>query len=352
MASLQDVAKLAGVSKTLVSRVINHQSGVSVKTRSKIQAALDELNYVPNALARSLVLQKTQTIGVVMDTLCEPYFFPLIEGIEEAADRSEYDVLFSSGRSNPQLKARSVRYFSQGRTDGLILYGSLLDDEPLIRQLAKTSFPFIVIENTVPVDNINNVLVDNMFGAGLAVDHLYRSGCRRIYHVSGGMTHRVSLDRREGYITQMQKLGIAVDSQMIIEADFDVQTSYLATKAFLSHDSQELFPDAFFCASDNTAWGVMMALEDAGYKIPEDVMIVGFDDDRPPYTLRKFKGLTTLSQPLHLMGSTALDILLEDIEHKPVQKQRVVFYPELIIRETTGDCRPKGKIQTISSKPR
>lgn len=335
MASLQDVAKKAGVSKTLVSRVINHQSGVSDKTRAIIQTALEELNYVPNALARSLVLQKTRTIGVVMDTLCEPYFFPLIEGIEEAADHSEYDVLFSSGRSKVSLKERSVRYFSQGRTDGLILYGSLLNDEPLISQLAKSSFPFVVIENTAPVSNVNNVLVDNFYGAALAVNHLKECGCRKIYHVGGDMNHRVSLDRRDGYILAMQKLGFAVDSRMIIQADFHVSTSYEAMKVFMEKGQEEGFPDAFFCASDNTAHGVMMALEDAGYRVPEDIMIVGFDDDRPPLTQRELKGLTTLSQPLHAMGKSAFMILLDDIVHKPQEKQQVVFYPELIIRQTT-----------------
>lgn len=333
MPSLYDVAELAGVSKTLVSRTVNGQAGVSEKSRQKILAAMAELQYTPNQLARSLVLKKTRTIGVVMDTLCEPYFFPMIGGIEKEADRIGYDVVFSSGRNSAPLKSRAIQYFSQGRTDGVLLYGSNLDDERLIEELAGTSFPFVVVENTFPGLDINNVIVDNAFGSRLAVDYLFRCGCRHIYHVSGDMRHKVSLERRDGYITQMQAHGVAVNSNMIINADFSVEVSYLAVRDWLS--TGRALPDAFYCGSDNTAYGAMMALQDAGFQVPEDVMLMGFDDDQPPRTGRPLKPLTTLSQPLEQMGISALNILVEDLERKASGRQQVVFYPELIVRETT-----------------
>jgi DNA-binding LacI/PurR family transcriptional regulator len=334
MSSLYDVAKLAGVSKTLVSRTINRQSGVSEKSRQKILAAMAELQYKPNQLARSLVLKKTQTIGVVMDTLCEPYFFRLIDGIEREADRIGYDVVFASGRNSTPLKNRAIKYFSQGRTDGILLYGSNLDDERIIEELAQSSFPFVVVENTFSRLNLNNVIVDSAFGSKLAVDHLFRCGCGRIHHVGGDMRHKVSLERRDGYITAMQAHGAAVSSDMILNADFTVESSYRVMREHLSSGRGAL-PDAFYCGSDNTAYGVMMALEDAGLRVPEDVMLVGFDDDQPPRVNRPLKGLTTLSQPLEEMGVSALDILVKDIERPSEEKQRVVFYPELILRETT-----------------
>lgn len=336
MASLYDVAKHAGVSKTLVSRVINNQSGVSEASRKKILAAMEALHYEPNALARSLVLRNTRTIGVVMDSLCEPYFFPLIEGIEQEADRLSYDVVFSSGRNSSPLKSRAVKYFSQGRTDGVILYGSRLDDEPIIRALAKSGFPFVAVENTFPELNIHNVVVDNAFGSALAVDHLFDCGCRRIYHLGGDMQRRVSIDRRDGYAAAMERHGVTVSDRMIVQADFDVQTSRDVMRAFIAACPRAEFPDAFYCGSDNTAYGAMLALEEAGFRIPEDVMLVGFDDDAPPAADRPLKKLTTLSQPLRQMGASALEILVKEIESKGGAKQRVVFYPELIRRETTA----------------
>lgn len=332
--SLQDVARLAGVSKTLVSRMINGQSGVSEKSRLKIQAAMDELHYEPNALARSLVLRSTNTVGVVMDTLCEKYFFDLIEGLEAGAEKIKYNVVFSSGRNQISHKERAVKYFMQGRTDGVIFYGSRVEDEPLIHNLSKGDFPFVVIENTFPALDINNVVVDNAFGSSIAVDHLFRCGCRRIWHVAGSAEHRVSLDRRDGYITAMQRHGVTVNDRMIIQADFVVKETYLKMKALLAEFPRDELPDAFYCGSDNTAYGLMMALEEAGIRVPEDVMVIGFDDDEPPPN-RQFKPLTTLAQPLYQMGMSAMEILLESIQNPEAKKNRIMFYPELVIRETT-----------------
>lgn len=332
--SLQDVARLAGVSKTLVSRMINGQSGVSEKSRQKIQAAMDELHYEPNALARSLVLRSTNTVGVVMDTLCERYFFELINGLEAGADQIRYNVIFSSGRNQIQYKERAVRYFMQGRTDGVILYGSRLEDEPLIHRLARSDFPFVVIENTFPALDINNIVVDNAFGSAIAVDHLFRCGCRRISHVTGGVKHRASMDRRDGYIMAMQHHGVAVDDRMIIQADFDIAETYQMMKAMLAELPQGELPDAYYCGSDNTAYGLMLALQEAGYRVPEDVMVIGFDDDAPPAN-HHFKPLTTLAQPLYQMGVSAMELLLDSIQNPKGKKDRVVYYPELVIRETT-----------------
>ena len=331
---LQDVARLAGVSKTLVSRVINNQSGVSDKSRKKILAAMDELHYEPNALARSLVLRSTDTIGVVMDTLCERYFFNMIDGLETGAERIGYNVIFSSGRNQISCKERAVKYFMQGRTDGVIFYGSRVEDEPLIHNLSKGNFPFVVIENTFPALDINNVVVDNAFGSAIAVDHLFRCGCRKIYHVTGDIQHRASLDRRDGYITAMQRHGITVNDRMIIQANFDFKETYRMMKALLPELLRGEFPDAFYCGSDNTAYGLMLALEEAGVRVPEDVMIIGFDDDTPPPN-HHFRPLTTLAQPLYQMGMSAMEILLESIQTPEGKKNRVVFYPELVIRETT-----------------
>ena len=334
MSSLQDVAKLAGVSKSLVSRFINGQPGVSPASREKIRAAMDQLHYRPNALARSLVLRSTRTIGVVMDSLCEKYFFRLIDGLEAGADKTGYDVIYSHGRSQAAHKEKAVRYFMQGRTDGIVLYGSRLEDEAIIRMLADNGIPFVVIENTFSGLDINNVTVDNAHGSAMAVDFLVARGCRNIFHVSGGTEHQASLDRREGYIAAMKRHKLQADERTIISASFDVQESYQAMRAFLQKRPRESLPDACYCASDNTAYGVMMALEEAGCRVPEDVKIIGFDDDDPPAG-RIFRPLTTLAQPLHQMGERAMEILCSSIEHPEEGRQKAAFVPLFVERETT-----------------
>lgn len=334
MSSLQDVAKLAGVSKSLVSRFINGQPGVSPASREKIRAAMTQLHYTPNALARSLVLRSTKTIGVVMDSLCEKYFFRLIDGLEAGADKTGYDIIYSHGRSQAAHKEKAVRYFMQGRTDGIVLYGSRLEDEPIIRMLADSGFPFVVIENTFPALEINNITVDNAQGSAMAVDYLAGLGCRSIFHVSGGSEHQASLDRREGYLAAMKRHGLQADERTIIPASFDVLESCQAMQAFLQQCPRENMPDALYCASDNTAYGAMMALEEAGYRVPEDVKIIGFDDDDPPAG-RIFRPLTTLAQPLYQMGERAVEILCHSIEHPEEGPQRESFVPLFVERETT-----------------
>ena len=334
MSSLQEVAKLAGVSPTLVSRYINGRTGVSEKSKAKIASAMQELNYVPNAIALSLVTRQTKTIGIVMDTLCEPYFFPLIEGLEEASVHTDYDLVFSSGRNNIQVKQKAVQYYKQGRADGILFYGSFLEDEQLIRDLAKQSYPFVVVENTFPALDINNISLDNAFGSGAAVDYLISCGCRKIYHVGGDMRRRVSIDRQNGFIAAMQRHGTTVNSSMLIQASFNPESSYQIMKEYLASTPVSRLPDAFYCASDNTAYGTIMALEETGIHVPDEVMVVGFDDDLPPRGYA-YAPLTTLFQPLHEMGKQALEILLQQIENPGSPPQKIVYYPQLIVRGST-----------------
>ena len=334
MSSLQDVARLAGVSATLVSRYINGQKGVSERSKQKIVQAMKELNYRPNAIARSLAKRSTHTIGIVMDTLCEPYFFPLVTGLEDASDNTDYDLVFCSGRNNVGVKQNAVRYFTQGRADGVIFYGSRLDDETIIQSLAGQGFPFVVVENTFPALGINNISLDNAFGSAAAVDHLIACGCKTIYHVGGDMQHRVSIDRQNGFIYAMQRHGTIVDSGMLIQADFDVHGTYRIMKEYLAGRRAADLPDALYCGSDNTAYGAIMALEEAGIHVPGDIMVVGFDNDNPPREY-DYAPLTTLSQPLHEMGRRALEILIDQIEDPDAPPRQIAYYPELIVRQTT-----------------
>lgn len=336
MASLYDVAKKAGVSKTLVSRVIGNKGGVSQRSREKILAAMEELHYTPNELARSLVLKRTYTLGVILDSLCEPYYFDLITGIEDQVAQTEYSVIFCSGHGDPSLKNRYIDYMAKGRVDGAILFGSKLDDEALIQQIAKTSFPLVVAENNVSDLPIHNILVDNAYGSRLAVEHLFSCGCKSIYHVMGDERVKAALDRWEGYRQAMEQHGVQVTDQMVIHGKFDIEPAYKAVGAWIQTHGVKALPDAFYCGSDKTAVGTMMALEDAGVSIPDQIQIVGFDDDRLEYSPRPMKRLTTLSQPLYEIGKTAVDMLIGQIEGTLSEKQRVVFQPTLVVRDTTA----------------
>ena len=335
MATIYDVAKRAGVSKTLVSRVLNHQPGVSPQSREKICQAMEELQYRPNALARSLVLQKTFTIGVVFDSLSDAYFFDVINGIEDEGAKQKYKVIFSSARNREVKKEQYIEFFSNGNTDGVIIYGSNLDDEDLMRRRAQMKFPFVVIENEIENVNINSVIVDNIYGSKMAVDHLTGLGCKKIMHVTGDKFVKASLKRWQGYLDAMKAHQLQ-DYISVIECEkFGIEAGYKAIKTWLESHTRSQLPEAIYFGADNTAFGGMMALEDAGIRIPEDIRIVGFDDDRPWQVGRKLKQLTSLRQPLYEMGQKSVQLLVHQIDHPEAEKQTIIMRPELIVRETT-----------------
>ncbi len=337
MASIKDVAKRAGCSATLVSRVINHQPGVSEEKRERIQAAINELGYTQNLLARSLVLKKTNTIGVVLDTLCDEYFFSLIEGIEARIDHYGYDVLFCSGRNSPRKKSNYINFFMKNRVDGIIIYGSKLDDMAFIEKLVNSGFPFALIENDVGTLNANNILLNNEYGSSLAVDHLFDCGCRNICYVAGEPTIQAAQRRRIGYVEAMKRHGVPESDLLILESGWTEEEGYETFRKYLKSRGKRALPDAFYFGSDQTAFGGMKALMEAGISVPDEVMLVGYDDDKPRHHDLPYLPLTTIRQPLEEMGRAAVDILMEDLNGSTSGKKKLMYYPSLVIRETT--CR-------------
>ncbi|WP_162291897.1 MULTISPECIES: LacI family DNA-binding transcriptional regulator [Blautia] len=335
MVTIYDVAKRAGVSKTLVSRVLNNQSGVSPESRSRIREAMKELHYKPNTLARSLVLQRTNVVGVILDSLTEQYFFDVIKGVEDTVKENHFRVIFCSGRNDRGEKENYIDFFSNGATDGAIIYGSDLDDADLIRKRAEMEFPFVVVENEVEDANVNNVLVDNTYGSKLAVDHLVEKGCRRIMHVTGAKGTKAGLRRWQGYLAAMEQQGLAQYISVVECEEFGVDQGYDAVKNWLMGHGREELPDAIYFGADNTAFGGMIALEEAGIRIPEGIKIVGFDDDKPWGVEKRLKKLTTIRQPLYEVGAKAVQVLLGQIQNPETPRQKIIIKPELVIRETT-----------------
>ena len=296
--------------------------------------AIKALNYKPNAMARSLVTQQTKIIGVVMDTLCEPYFFPMIQGIEEAANSSDYDLAFASGQGSITHKTHAIHFFLEGRSDGIILYGSRRDDNALIHSLAEERFPFVVVENTFDELDIENVSLDNAYGTHLIVEHLMRRGCRRIAHMSGDPIYQVSQARQKGYLDAVAQFGLPLDQHLLIPATFDVAGSYQAMRRYLEETPREMLPDGLCCSSDNAAYGAIIALEEKGLRVPQDILVGGFDDDIPPRDYH-YASLTTLAQPLPEMARSAFQLLLKRIEKPEEAFRKLVFYPRLVVRQST-----------------
>jgi len=331
MATISDIAQKANVSRALVSRVLNNKSGVSPENREKILRIIKELNYTPNALARALVTQKTQTIGVVMDDLCEDFFFDLIKGMHDMGDSLGYNMIFCSGRDNQEVKFKYVDYFLNGRTDGVIAFGSRIADLQVFIEIFKRTSNFVLIEGDIPDQEYNGVQLDNRGGAYRATQHLIKLGYSKIWHVTGNMDYKVSIDRKDGYLDAMKKSERKVSADMIIEADFSEDMAYENIKELLKNESP---PDAFFVGADKTAFGVIRALTEHGIRVPEDVAIIGFDGDKPDSYGIKFPILTTMRQPLYEIGQKGVELLVRSIQDDGHKPEKIVVEPEFIFGET------------------
>lgn len=331
MATISDIAKQANVSRTLVSRVLNNKPGVSPENRKKILEIIEKNHYVPNGLAKSLVLQKTNTIGVVMDDLCNDFFFQLIRGLQDGAEAQDYNILFCSGRRDMAAKLKYVDYLTSGCTDGIIAYGSCFDDEELFRHVAAKSANSVLIESNLSDCKADKVLLDNFRGAYTATEHLIKQGRKNIIHVTCDMNYDVGLERLNGFVQAMHDYRMPLKPDSILYADHFEAIAYQQMKRRLTQGDR---PDACFAGADKPAFGVLRAVTEAGLSVPKDLSLIGFDDDVPDSKDMLFPALSTLRQPLYEMGRAGVVLLIDRInrpEREPITR---IFEAELILRET------------------
>ncbi len=352
MATIKDVAEYAGLSVTLVSRYLNNQKGVSQASKDKITAAIAALNYRPNGIARSLVLQKTHSIGIVLNYLCAPFISRLVAGFEQGIEefnKEDYNVMYCSSNGNMEKKQQQVRFLTQGRVDGIIIYGSLATDDTIIQQLEASHFPFLLIENDIKGIEANKVLIDNVNGAYRATEHLILQGYRRIAHMTGNMNLKITLDRMNGYVLALQNYQIPVEENLIMHPDFtNTNTSisnyylrgdrtyydagYYEMKKFLL--SGVPLPDAVFFATDISAFGAMQAMEEAGLRVPKDIAIMGFDDEYPSDYGCNCRPISTMHQPLQEAGYIGVKTLIYNLENPGLEKKKMVLNTKLIVRDS------------------
>jgi LacI family transcriptional regulator len=330
--NLDEIAKLSGVSRSTVSRVVNNDPKVSDRTRTQVQEVLQRVNFHPNAAARSLAAGRSRVLGLVIPMgvaalFTDPYFPLLTQGVAAAANAHDHSVMLWV--AEPEYERRTIGQVMQnGLIDGVIL-ASMLSDDPLLRALIQGSLPFILVGRHPTNTAVNYIDVDNITSARLAVTHLLRLGRRRIATITGPQNMSVGADREEGYVSALRQRGLAIDPNLIVESDFTEAGAYAAMQRLLPFD-----PDAVFAASDVMAMGALRALHDAGRRVPEDVALVGFDD--MPFAARSDPPLTTVRQPVQRTGEVAAETLIDLIQHPEAQPRRVLLPTELVVRTSCG----------------
>ncbi|MFV0574131.1 MAG: substrate-binding domain-containing protein [Vibrio sp.] len=334
MATIKDVARIAGVSTTTVSHVINKTRFVAEATQEKVMAAVKELNYAPSAVARSLKCNTTSTIGMLVTQSTNPFFAEVVDGVESYCYRKGYTLILcnTGGRSDKQRDY--IRMLAGKRVDGLLVMCSDLDEE--LREMldAHADIPKVVMDWGPETSKADKIIDNSEEGGYLATRYLLDKGHKDIACLTGHFEKVACQERILGCKRALAEEGLTLPEEWLIEGNFECDTAVIAADKILAMDKK---PTAVFCFNDIMALGLMSRLQEKGMKIPEDISVIGYDNiDISPYFSPP---LTTIHQPKRRLGKNAVEILLERIKNKHHAKQEFTMYPEICERLSVKDLK-------------
>ncbi len=332
-ATIKDVARVAGVSVTTVSHALNGHGDVNADTRDRVLAVAKELNYRPSHVARSLVLQQTHNVGLlVSDFNANPgghhFLFDVMAGVHDQLAALGYDMTLLSTTTARQRVVSYIDFCTERRMEGVIVMGMRMND-PYMREVADAKLPSVGIDLPILSPSCGYVMTDNIQGAMQAVQHLLLKGHQRIGFINGYAEAVVCVDRLDGYQTALQQAGLEMDPDLVVHSNFLVQGGEEATAALLTKA-----PDvtAIFYASDLMAVGGMRQLQRMGKRVPYDVAVVGFDNiDLGEWVV---PALTTVGQRRHDMGKASVDMLMSML-HRQERPRACLLTPEMVVRQST-----------------
>jgi len=337
--TLEDIARLSGVSRSTVSRVINTDTNVKEETRQKVLQVIQNINFQPNLAARGLAAGKTNIFGLVIPArvtfiFMDPYFPLLIQGVSEACNAHDHSLML--WLAEPEYELRTIRQIlHNGLADGVIVSSTLMDD-PIIKSLHESKMPFILIGRH-PTLAVNYIDVDNVRAAREVTQHLMRLGRKRIATITGPHNQFASYDRYQGYLNALSERNQPFLPELVAEGDWTQEGGYTAMRLLIPYK-----PDALFAANDVMAAGALRALHEANISVPEEVAVVGFDDT--PNASRTQPPLTTMRQPIQSMGTLAVETLIDIIDHPGSEPRCIIVATELVIRSSCGvlKYKPEG----------
>ncbi len=330
MATIKDVAKVAGVAPSTVSNTLNGRGYVSAETRDKVLEAVELLDYQPNPLARGLKSGRTNVIALIVPTISTPMFSEMIEGVEEvtaAADRNL--ILCRSGR-DPKRELAYLNLLKGGQADGIIFAAPHVED-PCFDEITKSAIPTVIVGGQSPDASIPTVTIDNRKGAREALLHLLELDHRKIAFINGPTSVFDSRERYEAVKEVWDELQLPEEDLIYVETDFTRARGYDAASEIMNTSYP---PTAIFAACDSVAIGAVQAIKDMGLIVPDDVTVVGFDDIK--YAQYVDPPLTTVRQPAHELGQEATRMLLSLIKGKRLRRKHVVFEVQLQVRQSSA----------------
>ncbi|SEO66676.1 LacI family DNA-binding transcriptional regulator [Aquisalimonas asiatica] len=325
-----EVAKVAGVSVSTVSRILNGTARVSEAKRQAVEDAIAALDFEPNALAQSLKRGRSMTVGVLTQDVSSSYFTETLKGVEHALTDTGYAPLIASGHWNAEEEAHRVRLLIARRVDGIIILSGNLTSAQITQYSGQV--PVVATGHRIEAPKAWAIELDNERGGVMATRHLLDLGHRRIAHIRGPEEHADAEQRFAGYRRALEEAGVQYDERLVVPGDFYETSGVLGVAELLARGAPFT---AIFAANDQMAYGVRLALSRQGIRVPDDISLIGFDD--LPGSLYTTPPLTTVRQPLFDMGRIAAGNLLRIIDGDPPEP----FAPEveLVVRETTRRLR-------------
>ncbi len=329
MATIKDVARLAGVSTTTVSHVINKTRFVAEATQEKVMNAVDELNYAPSAVARSLKCNTTRTIGMLVTQSTNLFFSEVISGVESYCYRQGYTLILCNTGGIYEKQRDYIRMLAEKRVDGILVMCSDLTEELSEMLDRHSNIPKVVMDWGPESSQADKIMDNSEEGGYIATKYLIDNGHKDIACLSGHFDKLACKERIVGFRRAMAEANLPVNEDWIIEGNFECDTAVLVADKITEMEKR---PTAVFCFNDTMALGLMSRLQQNGIKIPDDVSVIGYDNIElaeyfsPP--------LTTIHQPKRRVGKNAFEILLERIKDKEHEKRIFEMQPELVVRNT------------------
>lgn len=331
--TLKEIAKDAGFSVTMTSRVLGNYGSFSEATKKAVLKSAEKLNYQPNLVARSMRSGSTKAIGVIVNSVLENFWMTLFRGIEQSALNAGYQVILcDSGGGNPDKERKNLELLSERNVDGLILSPSF-GAHQMLKKLSRNGLPVVLIDTEIKGIDVPAVTVDNCGGAYEAVEYLIKLGHGRIGIVTGGDKGNTSVERLSGYIDAHKRHDLPILDEMIKAGNFREEDSYNVVNEFLAMENR---PTALFVCNECMTAGALLSIREHKLSIPEEISIIGWDN--PGWTSFMNPSITVVDQASHTMGIFAWQALFSEIEldSESGRDKNIVLKPELIIRES---CR-------------
>jgi len=330
--TIHDIARELKISASTVSRALNDNPRISIKTKEKIKAVADSLGYRPNTLASNLRNKKSNTIGIVVPLINRHFFSSVISGAEDVAYKAGYTVVISQSNDLAAKEINIVQSMFSNRVDGLIISIAMQTDTfEHLKLFRKKHIPLVFFDRAVPEIETDKIVVDDFAGGYRVTQHLIDQGYKRIGHLAGPQNLMTYYDRKNGYMEALRKNGIPYDESLVIINTLTSDEGVTAIQQLMDLPHP---PDAVFCGNDTTALSVMIYLRDKGIRIPEDIGIVGFSNE--PFSKVVSPSISTIAQPGFIMGQKAAELIIRKIENKERTYQTITLPTELIIRESSN----------------